>query len=144
MTDVNNSGAELPAAMKVAPATSSLRCKRCRKTHQLLITAPTGGWNSTRNATVCWEWEITNMRLKVKQREKSHQRCIYIYRYTHTRCAIRGLSHLRCLLQVGLELRLHPSPDLLWKSLQPWIVNLSSPSFHLDHRNKYLPPTALL
>lgn len=32
MTDVNSSGAELPAAMKVAPATSSLRCKRCRET----------------------------------------------------------------------------------------------------------------
>lgn len=30
MTDVNSSGAELPAAMNVAPATSSLRCRRCR------------------------------------------------------------------------------------------------------------------
>lgn len=29
MTDVNSSGAELPAAMNVAPATSSLRCRRC-------------------------------------------------------------------------------------------------------------------
>lgn len=28
MTEVNSSGAELPAAMKVAPATSSLRCRR--------------------------------------------------------------------------------------------------------------------
>lgn len=30
MTDVNSSGAELPAAMNVAPATSSLRCRRYR------------------------------------------------------------------------------------------------------------------
>lgn len=30
MTDVNSSGAELPAAMNVAPATSSLRCRRCK------------------------------------------------------------------------------------------------------------------
>lgn len=29
MTDVNSSGAELPAAMNVAPATSSLRWRRC-------------------------------------------------------------------------------------------------------------------
>ena len=28
MTDVNSSGAELPAAMNMAPATSSLRCRR--------------------------------------------------------------------------------------------------------------------
>lgn len=30
MTDVNSSGAELPAAMNVAPATSSLRFRRYR------------------------------------------------------------------------------------------------------------------
>lgn len=31
MMDVNSSGAELPAAMNVAPATSSLRLRRCEK-----------------------------------------------------------------------------------------------------------------
>ena len=31
MTEVNSSGAELPAAMKVAPATSSLRSRRWRE-----------------------------------------------------------------------------------------------------------------
>lgn len=34
MTDANSSGAELPAAMKVAPATSSLRSSFCRNEAQ--------------------------------------------------------------------------------------------------------------
>lgn len=34
MMDVKSSGAELPAAMNVAPATSSLRWRRCEKLAQ--------------------------------------------------------------------------------------------------------------
>lgn len=105
-----------------------------RNTSELLITTPTGVWNSNRNVIVCWDWGAANTCLKVKQRERSHHGHIY----TYVQGAIRGLSHLVYLLQVGLELRLHPSPDL------PWIVNLSSPSFHLDHPNKHSPPIALL
>lgn len=105
-----------------------------RNTSELLITTLTGVWNSTRNVTVCSEWETAHVHLKVKQREKKSSRA-HIYISIYTRCAICGLSHLVCLLQVGLELRLHPFPDLPWKSFQPWTVNLSSPFFHLDHHN---------
>lgn len=37
MTEAKSSGAELPAAMKVAPATSSLRCSFCMKRAHMVM-----------------------------------------------------------------------------------------------------------
>lgn len=78
MTDVNNSGAELPAAMKVAPATSSLRCKRCRKTHQ-------SHWLQ--------HWEAKGIKLETLNCPPRVGNCRYVSSFMLIKFKYRGKSH---------------------------------------------------
>lgn len=136
MTDVNNSGAELPAAMKVAPATSSLRCKRCRKTHQSYWLQH---WqiDGIQLETLHCLQRVGNSQYTFKSGGERHQRHIYKLCYTHfisSTLACNGQSW-----SSGSVQSLTFFPEYHFSLVR---FNLSSHLFRMGHHQRYLPPTA--